>query len=401
MLRSDFVMKLMSVVLFIAIAVYIGLYLYNTANKPLQTALAEKYTAEDSFGTDGYIARSETPLSELGGAQTVIVSEGEKVAKGQPVAVFYAGTDALEKASQIRALQLGIQEAEAELNLGRESGPGDAEASVLSLSDAVQHEDLRSLDILTLSVRNHVFTQGKSAVSSTELSSLKAQLGDLVAGNTGANTLYAPVSGLFSASVDGYEGIAADQLTNLTPSSLRALFAPEHAGGTTDGTAAGKPVGKMITGIQWYYAAVMDARDAARLKDTKTAVVRFTGAYNGTVSMAVESLGAEENGQAVVVFSAKSSLSDLTAVRALSAQVVLDRITGLTIPKAAVRTDGDKPYIYLLTGLQAEKVPVDEIKDLGDTVIVQDGASNGTVIRPGAEVIVKGRDLYDGKVVDR
>ena len=40
MQRSDFLMKLMSVVLLVAIAVYVGIYIYNKADNPLTTALA-------------------------------------------------------------------------------------------------------------------------------------------------------------------------------------------------------------------------------------------------------------------------------------------------------------------------------------------------------------------------
>ena len=59
MLRSDFVMKLMSAVLFVAIAAYIGLYIFNVADKPLKTAVAVSYIVEESGNTEGYIIRNE------------------------------------------------------------------------------------------------------------------------------------------------------------------------------------------------------------------------------------------------------------------------------------------------------------------------------------------------------
>lgn len=384
----------MSAVLFVAIVAYIGLYAWNNANKSVETATVEKYFSEESADADGYVVRTESLLGDGDGTQTVIVSEGEKVSKGQAVAVFYEGQDALEKASQIRALQLGIQEAEEELSAGGTRLPSDAENSVLELSNAVQHSNFDSLDQLTLGVKNRVFTKDKATVSGAELAALQNQLGSLIAGNTGSKTVYAPESGLFSSVVDGYEANTPDTLKDLTPSTLRAMFSN---GGKPDA----KAVGKLITEIKWYYASAMNTADAQKLKDMKTASVQFTNTYSASIDMAVESVGADESGKSVVVFSAKSSLSDLTALRELTARVVFGSVSGLSIPKAAVHTDGPQPYIYLLTGLQAEKVTVDELGERGDKMIVKDGADSGTVLRAGADVIVKGKDLYDGKVIDK
>jgi hypothetical protein len=145
----------------------------------------------------------------------------------------------------------------------------------------------------------------------------------------------------------------------------------------------------------------MDTADAEKLRDNKTASVRFINSYSAVLNMSVSAIGSDENGQTVVLFSSKSHLYDLTAPRELSALIVFDRETGLSIPKEAVHTDADKPYIYLLTGLQAEKVPVDIIGERDGKMVVRDGAESKTVLRAGAQVIVKGKDLYDGKVIDR
>ena len=69
MRRNDFVLKLMSIILFLAIASYIGLYIYDKANKTMETETLVRYTEEDSGIADGYIIRSETILT--GGVSTV------------------------------------------------------------------------------------------------------------------------------------------------------------------------------------------------------------------------------------------------------------------------------------------------------------------------------------------
>jgi hypothetical protein len=399
--RSDFVIKLMSVVLLVAIAVYIGLYIYNTAENPLKTTVAVRYTAEESGSADGYIVRTETVLTGGGSAITLMASEGERVAKGQALAVSYEGESALRRASEIRALQIEISAAEEEADAGDKVKTMSADGSVLALSSAVQRGNLENLPKLTYYIKNLIF-KTERAHSETDLNTLKDKLSGLMAQNTDTETISSPMSGVFSAVVDGYEATGPEALQDLTPTALQAFFSPTPKPG-------GDILGKLITDITWYYAAVMDAADARRLQENlekgTPADIQFTKLYNAKLMMSVESIGAEENGKCVVVFSSKTNMSDITALRKLTAQVLFDTHGGLLVPKEAVYHEegdgGNQTYIYLLTGLQAEKVPVTVLCENGDSFVVQDGAENGTVLRVGSEIIVKARDLYDGKVVAR
>ncbi len=395
MRRSDFVMKLMSVVLFIAIAAYIGLYIYQAADKPLKTTVAVRYTVEDTGGAEGYIIRTESVLSGDGNTATLMAAEGEKLAVGQAVAIYYQGETALAQASTIRQLQLEIKQAQTDAALSSDQKTVNADASVLALSNAVQHKNYSNLEDLTLGIKKTVFADSGNQLSETDLAALNDRLTNLLSKNTGSNTIYTPVSGVFSAAVDGFEDIGPDKIKDLTPSSLQALF-------TTPNNTGGAPLGKLITGIKWYYAAVMDASNAHKLDGKDTAALQFTKSYNAQLDMAVESIGAEENGKCVVVFSAKRGISEMTVLRKLTAQIEFSSYTGLSIPKEAVyRENGDKTYIYLLTGLQAEKVSVDILSENGSSYIVKDGTENGTVLREGSEIIVKAKDLHDRKVVAR
>lgn len=396
--RSDFVIKFMTVVLFFAIAAYIGIYIYDKADTSLVTTPVVRYTMEDSGSAEGYIIRSETVLDGGGSTVTLLAGEGEKLASGQAVAVSYGGETALERAGEIRTLQLQIKEAEADVALSAQQEKAAAEAGVFALSDAIEHNDLESLEALTLDIEKTIFTSTAVKISDEELAGLKNKLAALLAENTDTSTVYAPVSGVFSSTVDGYEAIGPDKLADLTPSSLQSLFGPAPNQSVTN-------LGKMITGITWYYAAVMDAADAQKLDGKSTASLQFVKSYTARLDMNIMNIGAEEDGKCVVVFSAKRGLSDMTVLRKLTAEVEFSSTTGLSIPKAAVYHDSDvtsdKTYIYLLTGLQAEQVDVEIIGENGDCYIVTDGAENGTVLREGCDVIIEGKELYDGKVVGR
>jgi hypothetical protein len=391
MQRSDLAIKLMSVVLFLAIAAYIGLYIYNKTEGKVITAPVSAYSSEETGRAQGYIIRREQALPKRAGAATVVVSEGEKVARDQTLAVFYEGEDALEKASRIRALQLAVEEAEAAKRA--RSTQQDAERAVLSLAAAVAQRDFAGLDALSLSVRRSVIAQGGMEVSDTELAALKAQLAQLIQENAGADALSAPDSGVYSGITDGYEHVGPDILSGLTPSALRAVF-------TESKRVAAETHGKIVTGIEWYFAAVMDKADAERLAAEQEATVRFTGGVSAVMKMKVRSVGEAEGSSAVVVFSAKTNLTDILSARELEAEVLFGSLEGLAIPTEAIYRDEEEPYIYLLTAMRAEKVKIVPIAEAGDMTIVKTGAETGTALRAGAQVIVSAKEIYDGKVMD-
>ena len=393
MKRSDFVMKLMSVILFLAVAAYIGLYFYQKANDPLKTQTAIRYTLEENGQAEGYVIRSETVLpAEEDGIVALMAEEGEKLGAGQAVAVCYEGESALERASEICALQLQIDDAKAVQAVSALQSSEEIDDCVLALSDAVQHQDFDNLQDLTYTVKNYVFTSSAEALSDEDVELLELRLNNLLSDNSDTWTIYSPISGMFSSAVDGYEDITIDALGDLTPSSLRVQFS---TGGDDGGT-----IGKLITGITWYYAAVMDSEDAQRLDGMETATLQFTKTYFEQLEMTVESIGEAEDGRCVVVFSARRNMAETAALRSLTAEVEFASYSGLFVPEEAVNTgDEGETSIYLLTGLQAEEVAVEILSPVSGGYIVRDGAENGTVLREGSEIIVAGEDLYDGKVV--
>jgi hypothetical protein len=392
MRRSDFVIKMTTVVLFIAITCYIGLYIFKSAQDPFQTTLAVSHTVRESGIAEGYIVRNETVLSGRGDVVSTTVTEGEKVAVGQAIAIEYEGEAALERASEIRALKLMIEQAEDAVEASSAFAVLNVEDSVIALSDAVQHQQFNNLDALSLNICKLIFKNDRTQVSEAELLELNNQLSRLMAENSGTRTIYSPGSGVFSSVVDGYESLDPASLEMLTPSSLDMLFQNPQKNEPS--------LGKLITGIKWYFAAVMDAPDAARLSGKPTMAVQFTKTYQANLNMKVESVGQEENGKCVVVFSSDHHMSDITALRTLTAEIVFDYYSGITVPKKAIHLDDEnKTFIYLLTGLQAEQVYVNIMYEDGDNYVVEDGVTSGSVLREGSEIIVKADNLYDGKVV--
>ena len=385
MKRSDFYIRLTTGVLFLAVASYIGVYIYNAAINTYVTTAAIKYSIEELLPARGYIIRTETVIPGAGDTVLPIVGEGEKVASGQAVAVEYSSRGALETASEIRALRLKISRLEASGTISESARL----QSVLALSSAVNKGDLRSLDELSLNIETFIFTGGDA--SEDDLPALKTRLETLERRSEGMRTIHAPVSGVFSQTIDGFEHIGPRTLSGINPSALEDLFISGYA-------VSGS--GKLVTEFTWYYAAIMDDKDATLLSAGRQITVQFSGAYNTGVQMLIESVGRRTDGRCVVVFSCDRSVGDVTQLRDLRAEIVYDTVSGIRIPKEALHLDDDgTPFIYLQTGVRAERVNVIILREYGDNYLVRDGVEAGTPLREGATIIVKANKLFDGKIV--
>ena len=387
MKRSDFYIRITTAVLFFAVVSYIGVYIYNATLNIYETTTALNYTIEVTIPVQGYIVRTETVLIDAGNIVLPIVGEGEKVALGQAVAVEYTGGEALEAASEIHALRLMIAQQEAPASTA--VAETTRRECVMNLSRAVQRGELGMLDELALSIENNVFIE--SVAQRVDLAAMKARLAELESRSYGARTVYAPVSGTFSQVIDGFEHIGPDALIDIIPEGLPELFSnPSRVSGA----------GKLVTEFKWYYIAVMEAADAARLSDGRRVAMQFSGAHVALMEMDVERVGRQYDDECAVLFSSTRNIHDFAPLRQLRADIVFGVVNGIRVPKEAIHLDEDAvTFVYIQTGARAERVNVEILIESGENYLVRDGAETGTHLRAGSTIIVKANNLFNGKIV--
>ena len=391
MRRSDFYFKVLSAVLFVAVAAYIGVYVFRSVGNPFQTITATAVSVEDTGLCSGFFVRTESAVRAEGGTCSIAVKEGEKVHAGQVIATEYLSDGALQRGEEILSLRTRISQIE-EKNKSGDDGFAKGLQTVVSLADAVAHKRLDEIGTLVLDVESYIFTGSRSS-GGESLETLEERLSVLEARNDGTRVITAPRSGTFSGVADGLESVSPDDVMNISAEALYDLFS-QRTGGST------RAAGKLVTDIKWYFAAVVTVEDASRLSQGTTVPVSFAAPISITVAMRVESIGIVTDGQRVVVFSSDKSLVDIASKREAEAEVVFSEYSGIGIPKEAIRLDDDnRTFVFLQTGVRAEKVYVEILGEIGDNYIVQNGDKTKTTLREGAIVIVKANGLEDGKVV--
>ena len=113
-------------------------------------------------------------------------------------------------------------------------------------------------------------------------------------------------------------------------------------------------------------------------------------------------------------FSANDYATQITALREQEVQIITHSVTGLRVPKQAVRVNEEGSLgIYRVSGAQVSWVPVQILWQEDDYYLVAqadklDEEGNqadlsqferASALRAGDTVIVRGEDIYDGKVV--
>lgn len=399
MKRTDRLTTITVAFLFIAMLCYIGLYAVQASANMTRTVYAASVSVRESASVSGIVLRNEHPLMcEMPYIQ-VTAQDGKRVAKGQAVAVSYGGKDALERAERIRALEAELEYAKAFMD--RVSSAADVGSeraireSVRELSALVMRHETANLDVRIRHLSSSVL--GSDGVTYDDIDKMETELSSLkIMGVPGALPINASESGLFSTLLDGYEHLSLGSAAGITPSALRGFLddkrpAPENT------------IGKLITSSSWYFAALMSEKDAARLTDflagSESSRVRLEFVGSTAVLADILSISGTVNGECAVVFACKTALADTLIMRIASAEVIFEEIYGLWVPKQAIHTDeSGHTFVYVMTGPQAEAKTVEIMYEAEDFCILTP-AVGADSLREGNEVIVDGKNIYDGKII--
>ena len=384
------------VVLFAAMLVYLGLYIFKSTQEGYVTAPAVVITVNESGQASGCVVREEQLVSSDKEYISISVDDGSEVACGGELAIGLNSPEALERASRARELETEIDYVSALLSsMNSASGVTEQDAAVragiLALSAAVSSGNAGKLDSICTNLGSMLFTGG-ATVAQSDLDALQAELRQLQFSIGSDGSIAAPAAGVFTTAVDGFESLTYAELADVTPDGVAALS-------TRKAAVADNVIGKLVTSKKWYFAAVMQQADADRLSPGGEATLDFGRHYSSAVSAVVVHVSEPVDGEVAVVFACNTALADTLAMRETTAEVVYTEYTGIRVPLKAVHMDEDGgTYVYTITAGQLEQKAVEIIYQTGDYCLVARGSESNS-LRAGNEIVVSGKNLTDGKVV--
>lgn len=403
MKQGKIVYAAISIICFAGLLCYLGYYIYQALEDPLQTAYAVEFEAFDSYTAAGIIVRDEQVLYSNQSNLVITRSEGEKVGSNQAVALAFNDGSARERRAEIEDLELRISQLSSTIGTTVEVLDGakldDAIVNaIIGMNTSVQSRSISAIDREALTLKNLIFnreyTYSEISEIENEIAELQNRLNSLNSiSKTETNEIRTVASGIYSAYVDGYERVLnAAALESMTVTDLNAISPLLDD--------MDNSIGKVITSARWYFVMAIPEDRAKELDGSVK--VRFSQDFNTDITMSLERVGVATGGSCLVVLSSDEHLSDMTLLRKQTVDIIYNSYSGIRIMKKAIRFDEDgNAGVYCLEGLNAVFKKVDIIYEIGDFYIVKNDKSSIYKLWAGNEVIIAGKDLFDGKVVGK
>lgn len=408
MKNSSLTTKLITAAFTLAVLAYFVVQMWNYFTAPEATVAVYAYRAEHTLSLAGCVVRDESVLDCSDSLVELTCAEGERVAKGTPLATVYGSAQALADAQELAALREQLEQLQYAKAAARDTETAlrldsEVESDIVALRAALASGNYAALDSGAAALKSTVLRREYAYRGGADLSgrieTLEAQIRSASGALGGAaRTIAAPFAGTYSAVADGWEGVLTPQaLQTLTPSQFEQLV-PE---------AESSSVGKLVRGERWYYAAVIDDVDAAGISASREYSLLISGT-DAPLPVTVASISASQNGRRLLVLMSERYLASVTMLRAQSAELILESYTGLRIPKNALRIDEEgKSGVYCRIGRQAWFKPVELLYQGEDYCLVRPGDIQAMrdsdlvfyTLRAGDEAIVTANELYNGKVI--
>ena len=393
--------KIAMPIVIVAIVVYLICSAWVGIRDPYQFTVAYTDTMETSVDAAGWVVRSEQPVAGAEGVVQLKRGQGEKVAKGKEIAVVYQDETYVENQEEL--LQVKNDLSALQYATYSESPSGTALedqmlSAMTSLRTAASSGNYSSLSEQTETYRKlvlrreYLLSSEATAAMTQAAADLQARYDDLQSYQSGATSIKAQESGLFSSYVDGYETLLTpDKLDGLSPKDLAAF---SQLTPSTDANV----LGKLVTDSIWYYAVTVPGDCVTRFAVGDSVDV-FFNSLSETFPMEVFQVG--EVQEDVL----RSSQDDDKAedLRQESGRVIFYSSEGIRVPKEALRVskDGERG-VYVVVSQKARFRPVKILAEDENSYLVKADPTDEEdtrILRAGDEIVLASEELYDGKVV--
>lgn len=393
----------------LALIIELCYHFFSSVSEDVETVPAVKVTAKLSLKGECFIFRDETiiPGGGDGSICKYLVSNGDKVSDGQKIAEIVDNSDEnRQKLAEIEKLKSEIACLEEALILSSETSIVDVEkkisdlrATLCDLSESGDKAAMSSVSSeLSIALAASKIIRGELKNCRELISSLESQKSTLERSVSG-KTVKVDKSGSFYASVDGFE----DLLSTATLDSLTLGDCVSAIESVRSGAPASRPesVGKVVTSFDWYALCVVDNDRTSGFASGREYEIDF-GTLSHKMTL-VRVIRSEEGDKMALLFESNKMPSAFDYPRLSSVSVVYGETDGYDLPAEALRVVGGVSGVYVLHGNVVEFRQIKILFGDDGAFFSEDGFEpdkGHTALSRYDVVIVKGKDLYVGKIVD-
>lgn len=412
---------------------YFFVNLFSNATGRLTTEYALQYTQVESIEVDSFAVRDENPKGNNSSVflyknndlyYVPLVTDSANVAKNDTIAISFSNESSASAYVQRQEVKEKIEKlkqmkSQGELSYLNVVGLNSLiYSSVNNYITALNSGSLEHLndcaDNFTKRITTKQIATGEEHDFDSQIELYKSEYESLKASSGNYTYVKSPYAGYFVSKVDGYENTvsyldvenkktqsgAVSSLKNATPQNVDDVF------------------GKVVSQYKWYLLFDINENESSSISYGNVVYVDFPHKDIEDVKMTVYDISESKNGVVTVVLQCKMMNEDLITLRHEKAVITLKEYTGLKINKDAIhKTEDGLDGVYVLTGNYIRFSPINikyyaddyviadkhyiykKDKD-GNTVVDEEKTALHRAIRVYDNIIVKGKNLEDGKVVN-
>ncbi|MDO5557189.1 MAG: HlyD family efflux transporter periplasmic adaptor subunit [Clostridia bacterium] len=363
-------------VIIVFIIIYILSYMlysvFKLSKNPTNTMLVENGKIYMEEIAQGYIIRDEVIVKgeNYKNGMEKIKSEGDKVAKGEPIFRYYTNNED-ELRNNIKKLDEKIQEA-----LKNETDLFSSDIKLIDkqienkLGEIYKKNDIQEVKELKKQI-NTLIT--KKAKISGDLSPSGSYLKKLISERAGyenklnseSEKIIAPTSGVISYRIDGLE----DKFNTGDFDYLSGEFLENLSLKTGQLVSSNEESGKIVNNYKCYIASLLTSNEAKQAKENDIVKIRLSS--SDEISAKMVKVCNESNGKVLIVFEITNNVESLIEYRKVSFNIIWWGVSGLKISNMAIIKEGDLNYVKRNREGYIDKILVKVVKQDNDYSIIK------------------------------
>ncbi len=425
--RRETVGRVLLALFMLFVLAYVSMTIYTSNFTMLETEQADYYELSDGVEVEAVALRNEVYITNSKkGIISYTVSDGEKVNAGGTVAELFSSEQEVEnyqKYNEINdelTLLRSMTNSNDTLFVNLDTVDAQIKKKIteyknLTASNKLGTATASKLELLKLFNERTVITGGSSNFEG-RISELQTEL-DSIKVPDGIGSVKSKQSGFFVSILDGYENsLDYSEAEHLNADDVNAILKKDPPSDA---------VGKVITTINWYLLCPVTSEQALTISSGNTVVdVSIPRVMSGSIPATVISVNqSSKTSNGLLVLKCDYLDGTLSDIRKENIKIRTYTYSGLRVSRSAIHDDyvtvqdydenGEKvgsPHkektqgVYVVYGKRLAFVPVHIIYSDNDFVICSDDVNDpelptGETIALHDTVVVRGKELYDGKIV--
>lgn len=400
--------KLIVGLLAVLIVLYVAMQVYLVTYPSYRTEIAVLCELSDQITASGTAVRPETVSGDESGVKYFLVSDGDKVAKGEKVAEFFR-----DSAAAVRNMYLDQLKKELDVltdlskgnrgNTNLESIRRSVYGLLSSYSEDIGHHDFSDISDVRRSLITYLSSYDISAGGEIDTSQRAETVRALIASVQSSDLeptgyVISEESGFFVSFTDGCEaGITPDSLDTMTAEEIKDAIERNHVSYRYSDDHY-----KILSDYTWYYVCTLSPEEASRLRVGRKYSADFSYSTATDLPATVEKLLPSEDGSFTVAILSFDRMNPAAAVlRNEDVDIKFTNYRGIKVDKTALRLIDGKLGVFVKYGTMVKFKEVDIIYETEDFVLSSVTEGNSSLLSLYDEIITQGKNLYVDRDLSR